>query len=84
MSFNPLTPTHGVYEAGTLVMHATFFPNGKPAIRNVLIEVDCNLGPAGASTGKPEGAVVTFPGPPQVVFAPMTPTVGVTVFTLGE
>jgi hypothetical protein len=84
VSFHPLTPTHGVYEGGTLVMHATFFPVGQPRIPNVLIEVDCNLGPAGVSTGKPEGAVVTFPGPPQVVFAPTTPTTGLTVFTLGK
>jgi hypothetical protein len=84
VSFHSLTPTHGVYEGGTLIMHATFFPQGQPRIPNVLIEVDCNLGPAGVSTGKPEGAVVTFPGPPQVVFAPTTPTTGVTIFTLAK
>jgi hypothetical protein len=84
VSFNPLTPTHGVYEGGALVMHATFFPEGHSSIKNVLIEVDCNLGPAGVSTGKPEGVVVTFPGPPQVVFAPTSPTTGVTVFTLAK
>jgi hypothetical protein len=84
VSFNPLTPTHGVYEGGTLVMHATFFPKGHSSIKNVLIEVDCNLGPAGVSTGKPEGVVVTFPGPPQVVFAPTSPTTGVTIFTVAK
>ena len=76
VSFQPLTPTHGVYEGGALFMHATFFPKSQAPIPNVLIEVDCNLGPAGVSTGKPEGVVVTFPGPPQVVFAPTTPTTG--------
>lgn len=84
VSFHPLTPTHGVYEGGTLIMHATFFPNGQPRIPNVLIEVECNLGPAGVSTGKPEGVIVTFPGPPQVVFAPTTPTMGLTIFTLAK
>jgi hypothetical protein len=84
VSFNALTPTHGVYEGGTLVMHATFFPNGRPPIPNVLIQVDCNLGPAGVNTGKPEGVVVTIPGPPQILFAPTNPTTGVTVFSLGE
>lgn len=83
VSWTPGT-SHGVYRGGVLIMHATFTPNGKPQIKNVLIEVDCNLGPAGFSTGKPEGAVVTFPGPPQVVFAPTSPTTGVTIFTLGE
>ncbi len=75
--------THGVYQGGVLIMHATFKPNGKPPIKNVLIEVDCNLGPAGFSTGKPEGVVVTFPGTPQVVFTPTSPTTtGLTVFSL--
>src|SRR5204863_1756863 len=36
VSFNALTPTHGVYEGGVLVMHATFFPNGRPPIPTVL------------------------------------------------
>jgi hypothetical protein len=84
VSFNALTPTHGVYEGGTLVMHATFFPQGQAPITNVTIEVDCNLGPAGVSTGKPEGVVVTFPGPHPVVFAPTSPTTGVTIFTLAQ
>jgi hypothetical protein len=84
VSFHALTPTHGVYEGGVLMMHATFFPNGHPAIPNVLIEVDCNLGPAGVSTGKPEGVVVTIPGPPQILFAPTNPTTGVTIFSLAQ
>jgi hypothetical protein len=84
VSFQALTPTHGVYEGGTLVMHATFFPKGKPPIPDVTIEVDCNLGPAGVTTGKPEGVVVTFPGSPPVVFAPTNPTLGVTIFSLGK
>jgi hypothetical protein len=74
--------SHGVFEGGTLVIHATVKPNGQPAIKNVLIQVDCNLGPAGFSTGKPEGVVVTVPGTPPVVFTPTNPTTGVTVFSL--
>jgi len=84
VSFHALTPTHGVYEGGTLVMHATFFPQGQPPIKDVVLEVDCNLGPAGADTGKPEGVVVTVPGTPPVVFAPTNPTTGVTVFSLAN
>ena len=84
VSFHPLSPSHGVYEGGTLIIHATFFPKDHASIKNVLIEVDCNLGPAGVSTGTPEGVTVTFPGPPQVVFAPTSPTTGVTVFTLAK
>jgi hypothetical protein len=84
VSFHALTPTHGVYEGGALIMHATFFPNGQAPISNVLIEVDCNLGPAGVSTGKPEGVVVTVPSSPALVFAPTSPTTGVTVFSLAK
>jgi hypothetical protein len=71
--------THGVYQGGILVIHATLKPIGHPAIKNVMIEVDCNLGPAGFSTGKTEGVIVTIPGGP--VFTPTTPNTGLTIFT---
>jgi hypothetical protein len=75
--------THGVFQGGILVIHATLKPNGQPAITNVTIQIDCNLGPAGFSTGKPEGVVVTIPGTPPVTFTPTTPTTtGLTVFSL--
>src|SRR5919201_3347738 len=74
--------SHGVFEGGTLVIHATVKPIGQPAIKNVMIQIDCNLGPAGFTTGKPEGVVVTFPGTPPVTFTPTSPTTGVTVFSL--
>src|SRR6266516_6685394 len=81
VSWTPGT-THGVYQGGILVIHATVKPNGQPAIKNVLIEIDCNLGPAGFSTGKQEGVIVTLPGGP--VFTPMVtkPPFGLTVFSL--
>jgi hypothetical protein len=87
VSFTHSPTSHGPFEGGVLVMHATFFPTGQPAIKNVTVEVDCNLGPIGFNTGKTEGAVVTFPGGP--VFAPTNlgptqPFTGVTVFTVGK
>jgi len=81
VSWTPGT-SHGVFEGGILVIHATLKPTGQPAIKNVMVQVDCNLGPAGFSTGKPEGVVVTVPGTPPVTFTPTSPTTGVTVFTL--
>ena len=81
VSWTPGT-THGVYQGGILVIHATVKPIGQPAIKNVMIQIDCNLGPAGFSTGKPEGVVVTVPGTPPVVFTPTNPTTGLTVFSL--
>jgi hypothetical protein len=82
VSWSPGT-THGVYQGGILVIHATFKPNGQPAIKNVMIEVDCNLGPAGFSTGKTEGVIVTIPGGPVFTPAPQgnTPNTGVTIFS---
>jgi len=88
VSFTHSATSHGgVFEGGTLVMHVTFYPKGQPAIPNVTMEVDCNLGPIGFSTGKPEGVVITIPGGP--VFAPTNlgpeqPVTGVTVFTVGH
>jgi hypothetical protein len=87
VSFTHSATSHGPFEGGELVMHATFYPTGQPAIKNVTVDVVCNLGPIGFSTGKPEGVVVTFPGGP--VFAPTnlgptTPVTGVTVFTVGK
>jgi hypothetical protein len=87
VSFAHSPTSHGPYEGGVLVMHATFFPTGQPAIKNVTVEVDCNLGPIGFSTGKTEGVVVTFPGGPvfgPTNLGPTTPFTGVTVFTVGE
>jgi hypothetical protein len=80
VSWTPGT-THGVYQGGILVIHGTLKPNGQPAIKNVLIEIDCNLGPAGFNSGKPEGVIVTVPGTPSVVFTPTSPTTGLTVFS---
>jgi hypothetical protein len=72
--------THGVFSGGILKIHATVKPQGEPAIKNVLIEVDCNLGPAGYNSGKPEGVEVTFS--PTLHFFPTSPTTGNTIFSL--
>jgi len=87
VSFTHSPTSHGPFEGGVLVMHATFFPTGQPAIKNVTVEVDCNLGPIGFNSGKTEGVIVTVPGGP--VFAPTSlgptsPFTGVTVFTVGK
>jgi hypothetical protein len=79
VSWSPGT-SHGVFEGGILTMHATFKPVGQPAIRHVMIEEVCNLGPAGFNTGRPEGIVVTFPN--GTTFIPTSPTLGVTIFSL--
>jgi len=72
--------THGVFQGGILTIHATVKPVGAPAIKNVTLEVSCNLGPAGYNSGNEEGVVVTIPGGPT--FVPTSPTTGVTIFSL--
>jgi hypothetical protein len=74
--------SHGVFEGGTLVIHATFRPVGQPVMRTVTIMVDCNLGPAGFNTGRPEGITVTLPN--GTTFIPTSPTTGVTIFSLNK
>jgi hypothetical protein len=81
--------THGVYQGGTLVIHATFYPVGKAPIPNVTIAVYCNLGPAGFTVSPPhaEGADVTVPGSPQLMFTQTpagagVPNTGITIFVV--
>jgi hypothetical protein len=69
--------THGVYAAGLLELTADFYPEGQSPVRDVPVLINCNLGPAGASTpGKEEGVYVTFP---ELDFEPAG--LGVTIFS---
>ncbi len=34
--------SHGVFEGGILMIHATVKPKGQPVIKHVLLEIDCN------------------------------------------
>jgi hypothetical protein len=74
--------SHGIFEGGTLSIHATLKPVGQPAIKNVLITIYCNLGPAGFTTGHTESAEVTLPGGPM--FIPTNPPTGITIFSLNK
>ena len=72
--------THGPFQAGILTLKADFYPKGQPKIKDVVLEIVCNLGPAGASTpGKDEGVYTTFQG---VAFHPpgMGINSGITIF----
>lgn len=73
--------THGVFQGGILKLRADFHPVGKQKVKDVLLEVVCNLGAAGASTpGKDEGVTVTLPDGTK--FVPNG--LGITVFTHTE
>lgn len=70
--------THGVFQGGILTLKADFHTVGQQKVKDVLLEVVCNLTPAGASTpGKAEGVYFTFPD--GTAFAPSG--MGITVFT---
>ena len=87
VSFTHSALSHGPFEGGELVMHATFYPTGHSTIKNVTVDVVCNLGPIGFTIpGKTEGVIVTFPGGPVFgpTAGPTTPFTGITVFTLGK
>ena len=70
---------HGVFQGGTLTLMADFFPQGHAPVRGVELEVACNLGPAGAQTGKEEGVIVMLPDGHE--FEPTMPTTGVTAIS---
>jgi hypothetical protein len=70
---------HGVLQAGILTLMADFFPQGHAAVRGVELEIACNLGPAGAMTGKEEGVIVMLPDGHE--FEPTMPSTGVTAFS---
>ena len=72
---------HGVLQAGILKLTADFRPQGHAPVKDVAIEIVCNLGPAGASNpGKAEGVTVTRPDGHK--FEPQKPTtLGVTAFS---
>jgi hypothetical protein len=73
--------THGVFEGGILTLEATFETIDGEKIRGVMLEVVCNLGPTGLSTGQEEGVTATVPAPVSLVFAPLDPPTGITAFT---
>ena len=62
VSFNPIG-TYGVFTAGILIMEIELISEipGKAQARATL-EVVCNIGAAGLSTGEDEGFILTVPG----------------------
>jgi hypothetical protein len=73
--------THGVYQAGVLKFTADFRPMKDATVKDVSMEVVCNLGSAGASTpGLDEGVYVTFPD--GTAYVPEG--IGVTIFNINH
>lgn len=70
----------GAFSAGTVEMEVTLVPIGGAPVEAVLFMI-CNIGFAGLSTGLTEGYILTIPGAPFSPFQPLTPNVGLTIFT---
>ena len=75
---------YGNLGAGILEMEIDMMPqisiSEVPPVIPATLKVVCNIGPAGLTTGEPEGFVLTIPGQPLPPFSPLTPPVGVTSF----
>jgi hypothetical protein len=71
--------TWGVGVAGILELEIKLVPCDGPVVRRASLVVVCNIGPAGLSTGRPEGFVLTIPGTKP--FSPFHPELGLTFFT---
>ena len=71
--------TWGVAVSGIAVLGIKLLPCDGHAMRGVTLEIVCNLGPAGISTGFTEGYTLTVPG--MAPFKAFTPNIGLTLFT---
>ncbi len=71
-SFDVLGTYGDVGVAGVLKMEINLVPSQGPEIP-AMLEVVCNIPPAGLFTGKPEGYVLTIPGAPFSPFVPFGP-----------
>lgn len=70
--------TFGIIEASILEALVRLRPDGGAPIPDVPLELICNIGPAGITTGKDEGIVLSIPGAPFGAFAPQVPPAGLT------
>lgn len=70
--------TWGAIEAGIIEMTADLFPVGLPRVEGATLRIICNIGPAGITTGEPEGFKLTIPGAPFGPFNPLVPALGLT------
>ncbi|MBI1927171.1 DUF4331 domain-containing protein [Candidatus Poribacteria bacterium] len=86
ISFKPIG-TAGPYTAGTVEMEIDIFAVSgtnvsAPTVIPATLKVNCNLDPAGITTGQPEGFTVNVPSV-KLEFKPIEPADGLTVFSKG-
>ena len=71
----------GVVTPGILELIVDLLPQRGHRIRDVFMKIVCNAPPGGLLTGEPEGFTLTIPGAPFGTFAPLDPTLGLTLIT---
>ena len=75
--------TYDHINASILELEITLFPDGGDETEATL-RLICNIGPAGLSTGEPEGFVLTVPDAPFGSFKPLVPPVGLTHISIAN
>jgi hypothetical protein len=78
-----LIGAYGALAAGVLGVEVHLvreFPS--PAVLPATLQIICNLGAAGLSTGQPEGFTLSIPDSPYGPFVPLHPEMGITIFTV--
>ncbi len=80
LSYSKVFGTYGHIAASVLELRVDLFPDLGPVrkIEGATLRLICNIGPAGVTTGEPEGYVLTVPGSGLPPFRPLTPIVGIT------
>lgn len=78
LSYGKQSGTYGYIEASILELQVDVLPDLGPVrrIEGAALRLMCNVGPAGLSTGEPEGFVLTVPGAPFSPFRPVVPPAG--------
>ena len=70
--------TYGRVTAGILVLRVKLFSDVDGSLSTGTLELVCNIGDAGITTGEEEGYGLTIDGAPFGEFKPLTPAVGLT------
>jgi len=80
LNYEKLIGSFGRIAAGALVLSVDLLPDLGPVrrIEGATLRIACNIGPAGLSTGEPEGVVLTIPGADFSPFVPQDPVAGLT------
>jgi hypothetical protein len=82
MSLSQHQGTYGRLQSAILTMRVRLFPDEKHLdSTSAIMQVVCNLGPAGLATTKHEGVYLEIPDAPFGKFKPFEPALGLTILS---